>query len=93
MVADQAGVSPEVFWNGDPAWTWVRIRSYEKECRDKIRREDALNHQLGYYIMFAIAAAMNKDNKYPDEQMFYELTAEEKQAKLEAEIDRAFGIV
>lgn len=43
-------------------------------------------------MLKAVTACLDKDSQYPEEPLFYELTTEEKQAKLEADIDRAFGI-
>jgi len=65
---------------------------WEKEQRAKWKKEDASNWQLGIYILKAVATCLDKDSHYPEEPLFYEPTTEEKQAKLEADIDMAFGI-
>jgi hypothetical protein len=65
---------------------------WEKEQRLKWKREDENNYQLGIYVLKAIATCLDKDSQYPEEPLFYVPTPEEKQAKLEADIDRAFGV-
>jgi hypothetical protein len=81
-----------VFWNKDPDWTWTRIHNWEKEQRETWKKEDSLNWQLGYYVSKAISACLSEDAEYPEEPIFYQPTREEKIAKLESEIDKAFGI-
>ena len=43
-------------------------------------------------MLKAVAACLDKDSQYPEEPLFYVPTPEEKQAKLEADLDRAFGV-
>ena len=80
-----------MFWHKNPDWTWTRIHNWEKEQRETWKKEDSLNWQLGYYVAKAIAACLDKDSEYPERQIFYEPTLEEKIAESKAEMGKLFG--
>lgn len=84
-------MTPQDYWNGDPRWVQAYFDNFEEDQRNEWKMKDALNWQLGQYVMAAIGATFG-EGKYPDDLLFYQPTREELIEKSKKELAQLFGV-
>lgn len=62
-------MSPHDFWYEDPSWLWTYITNKEVENKEYLNRLNYDKWIEGIYMTRAIAACLDKKNKYPKEPL------------------------